>query len=123
MPQANGLQFTAVVGGLCHDLFSVVGFELFEGLSCRFHGRLELASADSGIGAADVLEQTVALTVWQDGQPLRRFQGVLSGFAVLATGHHRTRYEVVTQPTMRRLGLMHNSRIFQSRSPDQIIRT
>ncbi|MBD3655388.1 type VI secretion system tip protein TssI/VgrG [Marinobacter sp.] len=123
MPQANGLQFTAVVGGLSHDLFSVVGFELFEGLSCLFHGRLELASPDSGVGAADVLEQSVVLTVWQDGQPLRRFQGVVSGFAVLGTGHHRTRYEVVMEPPMWRLGLMHNSRIFQSLSPDQIIRT
>ncbi len=123
MPQANGLQFTAVVGGLSHDLFSVVGFELFEGLSCLFRGRLELASPDSGVGAADVLEQSVALTVWQDGQPLRRFQGVVSGFAVMGTGHRRTRYEVVMEPPLWRLALMHNSRIFQSRTPEQIVRT
>ncbi|MAZ04978.1 hypothetical protein [Marinobacter sp. SS8-8] len=43
MPQANGLQFTARIGGRPRDFFAVVGLELTESLSSLFHGRLDLA--------------------------------------------------------------------------------
>jgi len=123
MPQASGLQFTAHVGELPSDLFSVVGFTLTERLSELFHGRLELASTDPDIDAAEVLEQPVDLVVWQDDIPLRRFTGVVYEFARADSGHRRTRYEVVVQPPLWRLGLMHNSRIFQTQTTDTIVRT
>ena len=123
MPQASGLQFTAHVGELPSDLFSVVGFTLTERLSELFHGRLELASTDPDIDAAEVLEQPVDLVVWQDDIPLRRFTGVVYEFARADSGHRRTRYEVVVQPPLWRLGLMHNSRIFQAQTTDTIVRT
>ncbi|MFT7339446.1 MAG: type VI secretion system secreted protein VgrG, partial [Marinobacter maritimus] len=123
MPQANGLQFTARVGELPSDMFSVVSFALTEGLSELFHGRLILASTDPGIQASDVLEQPVDLAVWQDGIPQRRFTGVVNEFARGDTGHRRTCYELIIQPPLWRLGLMHNSRIFQTQTTDTIVRT
>ena len=123
MPQASGLQFTARVGEFPSDHFVVVGFALTERLSDLFHGRLQLASTDPDVAAADVLEQPVDLVVWQDGQPLRRFTGVVNEFMRGDTGHRRTRYEVVIQPPLWRLGLMHNSRIFQTQTTDAIVRT
>ena len=123
MPQASGLQFTARIGELPTDLFSVVGFTLTERLSELFHGRLELASTDSNIDASEVLEQPVDLVVWQDGMALRRFTGVVNEFARGDSGHRRTRYELVIQPPLWRLGLMHNSRIFQTQTTDTIVRT
>ncbi|MBW0147846.1 type VI secretion system Vgr family protein [Marinobacter arenosus] len=123
MPQASGLQFTARVGELPPDLFAVVGFVLTEGLSERFHGHVQLASTDPSLCARDLLEQSVDLVVWQDSQPLRRFTGVISEFTRGETGHRRTRYEVIIQPPLWRLGLMQNSRIFQTQGPDAIVRT
>ena len=123
MPQASGLQFTARIGGFPRDFFSVVGFELTESLSSLFCGRLDLASTFSEIAASDVLEQPVDLVVWQNGQPLRRFTGVVNEFARGDSGHRRTRYEVIIQPPLWRLSLMHNSRIFQTQSTDAIVRT
>ena len=123
MPQANGLQFTARVGELPSDMFSVVSFALTEGLSQLFHGRLIMASTDPGIQASDVLEQPVDLMVWQDGTPLRRFIGVVNEFSRGDTGYRRTRYELSIQPPLWRLGLMHNSRIFQTQTTDTIVRT
>ncbi|HTN33760.1 MAG TPA: type VI secretion system tip protein TssI/VgrG, partial [Marinobacter sp.] len=123
MPQANGLQFTARVGDFPPDVFAVVGFELTEGLSSLVDGRLRLASTNPSIAAADVLEQPVDLVIWQHGIPQRRFTGVVNEFARGDTGHHRTRYELVIQPPLWRLGLMHNSRIFQTQTPDTIVRT
>src|SRR5690554_3908048 len=123
MPQASGLQFTARVGEFSSDHFAVVGFALTESLSSLFYGRLELASTDPDVAAGAVLEQPMDLVVWQDGQPLRRFTGVVNEFARGDSGHRRTRYELVIQPPLWRLGLMHNSRIFQTRSTDAIVRT
>src|SRR5690554_4879422 len=123
MPQASGLQFTARVGELPTDLFSVVGFTLTERLSELFHGRLELASIDPDIDASEVLEQQVDLVVWQDGVPLRRFTGVVNEFARGDSGHRRTRYELIIQPPLWRLGMMHNSRVFQTQTTDTIVRT
>ena len=123
MPQATGLQFTATVGQLPKDLFVVARFELTEHLSRLCHCKLELASASPDISAEEVLEQPVELMVWQDGVPLRRFTGVVSEFARSDSGHRRTRYEVIVQPPLWRLGLMHNSRIFQTQRTDAIVRT
>jgi type VI secretion system secreted protein VgrG len=123
MPQASGLQFTARIGGLPSDLFSVVGFTLTERLSEVFQGHLELASTDPSIQASEILEQPVDLVIWQDGTPLRRFTGVVNEFARGDSGHRRTRYGLVIQPPLWRLGLMHNSRIFQTQSTEAIVRT
>lgn len=123
MPQANGLQFTVRVGGLPSDIFSLVGFTLTERLSEVFYGRLELASIDPSIHAAEILEQPVDIVVWQDGEPLRRFTGVVNEFVRGDAGHRRTRYELIIQPPLWRLGLMHNSRIFQTQSTEAIART
>jgi len=123
MPQANGLQFTATLGQLPSDLFAVVRFELTERLSGLCYCKLELASNVPDIGAAEVLEQPVDLVMWQNGQPLRRFTGVVNEFARGDSGHRRTRYEVIIQPPLWRLSLMHNSRIFQTQSTDAIVRT
>jgi type VI secretion system secreted protein VgrG len=123
MPQASGLQFTARVGEFPSDHFVVVSFALTESLSQLFQGRVHLASTDPDVQAADILEQPVDLVVWQDGQPVRRFTGVVYEFVRGNTGHRRTAYEVVIQPPAWRLGLMHNSRIFQTQSTDTIVRT
>ncbi|MEH6357269.1 MAG: type VI secretion system tip protein TssI/VgrG [Marinobacter sp.] len=123
MPQANGLQFTARIGDLPSELFSVVGFTLTERLSELFYGCLELSSTDANVDASDVLEQSVDLVVWQDGTPLRRFTGLVSEFARGDSGHRRTRYEFIIQPPLWRLELMHNSRIFQTQTTDTIVRT
>jgi type VI secretion system secreted protein VgrG len=101
----------------------VVGFKLTERLSEVFQGRLELASTDPSIRAAEILEQPVDLVIWQDSMPLRRFTGVVNEFVRGDAGHRRTRYELTIQPPLWRLELMHNSRIFQTQSTETIVRT
>ena len=123
MPQATGLQFTATLGQLPRDLFVVARFELTEHLSSLCYCKLELASTSPDIAPEDVLEQPVDLVMWQDGAPLRRFTGVVNEFVRGDSGHRRTRYDVIVQPPLWRLDLMHNSRIFQTQSTDTIVRT
>ncbi|MBC7193689.1 contractile injection system protein, VgrG/Pvc8 family, partial [Marinobacter sp.] len=123
MLQANGLQFTATVGELPRDLFSVVRFRITESLSTLVTGTLQLASTDPSIAPEEVLEQPVDLVVWEAGAPVRRYTGVVNEFARLDSGHRRTGYELIIQPPLWRLGLMHNSRIFQTQTTDAIVRT
>ncbi|WP_336367085.1 type VI secretion system Vgr family protein [Marinobacter sp. C2H3] len=123
MPQANGLQFTVRVGGLPPSSFSVVSFQVTEALSDVSEGRLWLASTEPSVAAGDVLEQPVELAIWQDGECQRRFSGVARAFTRGGTGHHRTRYELTFAPPLWRLGLMHNSRIFQGETPEAILHT
>jgi type VI secretion system secreted protein VgrG len=123
MPQANGLQFTATVGELPRDLFSVIRFRITESLSTLVTGTLQLASTDPSIAPEEVLEQPVDLVVWEAGAPVRRYTGVVNEFARLDSGHRRTGYELIIQPPLWRLGLMHNSRIFQTQTTDAIVRT
>ncbi|BES73437.1 hypothetical protein RE428_44550 [Marinobacter nanhaiticus D15-8W] len=123
MSQPTGLQFTARLGSLPDDTFAVVDFELTEGLSRPFDLKLNLASTFADLAVADVLDQGAELVIWQDGQAIRTVQGVVSAFSRGDTGHRRTRYWVQVQPALWRLGLMHNSRIFQQQTPETILGT
>ncbi|WP_148864585.1 type VI secretion system Vgr family protein [Marinobacter fonticola] len=123
MPQPTGLQFTARLGSLPDDTFAVVDFELTEQLSQPFVLKLNLASRFADLAVADVLDQGAELVIWQDGQAVRTVQGVVCAFSRGDTGHRRTRYWVAVQPALWRLGLMHNSRIFQQQTPETILGT
>ncbi|MBH84727.1 MAG: type VI secretion system tip protein VgrG [Alteromonadaceae bacterium] len=123
MPQPTGLQFTARLGSLPDDTFSVVEFELTESLSDLFHLKLDLASAFDDLAVTDVLDQDAELVLYQDGDVLRRFHGVVSSFSRGDTGHRRTQYSAIVQPALWRLGLMHNSRIFQQQTTETIVQT
>uniref|UniRef100_UPI00201F32E9 type VI secretion system Vgr family protein n=1 Tax=Vreelandella olivaria TaxID=390919 RepID=UPI00201F32E9 len=81
------------------------------------------ASRHSRLDAAELLDRDASLTIWQDGEPLRRIHGMISEFAQGDRGHRRTFYSVVVRPALWRLSLRHNSRIFQALSPLDIIRT
>ncbi|WP_336368249.1 type VI secretion system Vgr family protein [Marinobacter sp. C2H3] len=123
MPQPNGLQFTARIADYPADHFAVVGFSLTEGLSQLVEGHLDLASTDLGVSAEQMLDQPVDLVIWQDGEPLRRFTGIVTEMAQDGIGNRLARYQVVFRPPLWRLSLMHNSRIFQAQSPEAIVRT
>ena len=123
MPQPTGLQFTAKIGALPTDTFAVVEFELTEHLSETFALNLELASAFADIAVADVLDKPVELAIYQDGELLRQVQGIVCAFEQGDSGHRRTHYSIQVVPALWRLGLMHNSRIFQRQNSQQIVQT
>ncbi len=123
MSQPSGLQFAARVGALPSDTFAVVEFTLTEHLSETFTLDVELASLSPDVAVADVLDQSAELTIYQDGELLRRVQGIVSAFQHSDTGHHRTRYSIRVVPALWRLALMHNSRIFQQQDSQRIAQT
>lgn len=121
MANSTGLQFTVKVGTLAGSTFAVVDFELQEALNKPFSLALSLASAQPDIDFADVLDQPCELLVWYEGELKRRVSGVISAFTQGDTGFRRTRYQAEVRPSLWRLGLRTNARIFQSKKPEDVI--
>ncbi|WGI26961.1 type VI secretion system tip protein TssI/VgrG [Halomonas alkaliantarctica] len=117
----SGLQFTVTLSGI--DDIAVLDFTHREALSQPFELALNLASRNGSLDATELLDRDAALTIWQDGQPLRRIHGIVSEFGRGDRGHRRTFYSLVLRPALWRLSLRQNSRIFQKVDPLTIINT
>ncbi|MGO2241452.1 MAG: type VI secretion system Vgr family protein [Halomonas sp.] len=121
MTLSTGLQFTVTLPGV-NDV-AVINFTHREALSQPFELALNLASRDGSLDSAELLDREATLTIWQDGEPLRRVHGIVSEFGRGDRGHRRTFYSLVLRPALWRLSLRHNSRIFQKVDPLTIINT
>ena len=69
------------------------------------------------------MDQNATLTIWQDGEPLRRVHGIIAELHRGDRGHRRSFYRVEIRPALWRLSLRHNSRIFQDTIPHDAIKT
>ena len=121
MSASTGLQFTLTLPGV--DDVAVIDFTHREALSQPFELALNLASRDGSLDAAELLDRDATLTIWQDGEPLRRVHGIIAEFGQGDHGHRRTFYSLVLRPALWRLSLRQNSRIFQKVDPLTIINT
>ncbi|MGR4068624.1 type VI secretion system Vgr family protein [Billgrantia sp. C5P2] len=121
MADASGWQFTLALAGA--DDLAVVEFTHREELSAPFELTVHFASRDGSLSATDILDREATLTIWQKGEALRRVHGIVSEFGRGDRGHRRTFYHVKIQPALWRLGLRHNSRIFQEVSPLTVLNT
>ncbi|MGR4066344.1 type VI secretion system Vgr family protein [Billgrantia sp. C5P2] len=119
----NGLQFTLELAGADSADLAVVDFSLEEALSAPFTLTVRFASRDGSLSASALLDRPVTLTIWQDGEVLRRVNAIVSEFGRGDRGHRRTMYSLVAHPALWRLGLRQNSRIFQQVSPLTVINT
>ncbi|UYG03912.1 type VI secretion system tip protein VgrG [Halomonas sp. LR3S48] len=119
----NGLQFTLELAGADSADLAVVDFSLEEALSAPFTLTVRFASRDGSLSASALLDCPVTLTIWQDGEVLRRVNAIVSEFGRGDRGHRRTMYSLVARPALWRLGLRQNSRIFQQVSPLTVINT
>ncbi|MGR2738689.1 type VI secretion system Vgr family protein [Billgrantia sp. Q4P2] len=123
MANQTGLQFTLALAGADSAELAVVDFSLEEALSAPFTLKLRFASRDASLSASALLDRPVTLTIWQDGEALRRVHAIVSEFGRGDRGHRRTMYSLVARPALWRLGLRQNSRIFQQVSPLTVINT
>ncbi|NBF13585.1 contractile injection system protein, VgrG/Pvc8 family, partial [Pseudomonas sp. Fl4BN1] len=103
--------------------FEVVEFTLEEGLSEPYRLTLELASANSAIDFGQILDQPSVLTIWQGSTQVRHVHGLVSSFTQGTTGFRRTRYRMLVEPQLARLGLSSNWRIFQQQSVPEILKS
>ena len=91
---ASGLQFTFQVRGLEKETFGVTAFSGHEGISAIDRFLITLVSDRGTIRPDQVLDQSATLTVWQDGEAVRYFNGIVAGFTVGDKGHRLTQYQL-----------------------------
>ncbi|WP_454727082.1 MULTISPECIES: type VI secretion system Vgr family protein [Cupriavidus] len=119
MPSQSDLRFTFAVAGSVE--FEVIEFDLYEALSETFRLDVQLAHASAHLDFASILDQPAVLTIWHGARAVRHVQGRVSTFEAGDTGFRRTRYRAVVEPTLARLRLGSDWRIFQTRSVPEII--
>ncbi|MDR0183166.1 type VI secretion system Vgr family protein [Lysobacter arvi] len=103
--------------------FDVVRFDLEEGVCQPFRLELDLSSFDDAIGPNALFDREAQFTIERDGIVERTITGVVTAFEQAETGFQRTRYRAVVESPLARLGLRHNSRIFQRVSAPEILAT
>lgn len=103
--------------------FKVTEFFLDEGLSTIFSGQIKLASAKSTIKATEMVDKDATLKVFKNGEEVRCFNGIVKAFTIKDTGRDYTFYDVQLVPSIARLALRHNSRIFQDQNVQTIVET
>ncbi|OBX35994.1 hypothetical protein A8U91_00330 [Halomonas elongata] len=123
MADRSGLQFTLSLTGAGEADLAVVDFTHEEALSSPFHLHVRFASRAADLSPEALLDRPASLTVWQDGVAQRRVHGIVAEFGRGDRGHRRSHYEVVIRPSLWRLSLRQNSRIFQRVSPLTILNT
>ena len=101
--------------------FEVIDFKLKEWLSRPFRLKLTLSSHDPEIDFSGLLDSRALFTLWRGETAVRHVHGLISSITAGDRGFRRTRYTVVVEPHISRLGLSSNWRIFQSRTAPQII--
>ncbi|MGD8111855.1 type VI secretion system tip protein TssI/VgrG [Vibrio sp. TRT 17S01] len=124
------LAYTIHVDGLSDDALVVTKFEGQESLSvttfkqapCNgFRYHIDLASRLSHLAAEQVVDKSAELRVYRDQKLVQRVHGIVRAFAQGDIGHHHTFYSLILVPSLERLSLRHNSRIFQYQSAPDII--
>ncbi|SHO54702.1 type VI secretion system Vgr family protein [Vibrio quintilis] len=85
--------------------------------------QIELASRNSGLTARQIVDSPALLEVIRDGQVVRRIHGIIRTFVKGDTGFNHTFYSVTLVPSLERLSLRQNSRIFQQQDVQEILTT
>ena len=124
------LSYKIQVDGLEDDLLVVHGFDghesvsdsVFQGEPCYgFRYMIELASRQSNITAEQVVDRGAELTLYRDGELVRTVNGIVRSFTQGDIGHHFSFYSLTLVPSLERLALRQNSRIFQQLTVPEII--
>ncbi|WP_260260533.1 type VI secretion system Vgr family protein [Vibrio intestinalis] len=125
------LNFTLQVDGLDPETFVVHDYHGTESISCAsmangidchgYHYQVELASRLPSLTAADVVDKTVQLDIYQNRELVKTIHGIASSFSQADSGHHHSFYSLTLVPSLKRLALRQNSRIFQQQTVPEII--
>ncbi|USD39977.1 type VI secretion system tip protein VgrG [Vibrio sp. SCSIO 43135] len=125
------LQFDLVVEGIDSSTFVVREFTGNESVSASvsdlgesysgFRYCVDIASRQHTIVAEDIIDKRVMLTVKRNGEPVQKTHGIVRRFDKGDTGHSYTFYSLVIVPSLERLSLRQNSRIFQQKTTQEIV--
>ena len=112
----------------------VLAFHGEEQLSKPFTYTVEFTCTEKDLAVAQVLGEMASFSLFAvpdktpiyfgkrpEAKPLRTFHGYITGFRRLSASADEARYEVTLQPTLARLGIGQQYRIYQQQSVPQIV--
>jgi len=99
----------------------VLSFTLEESLNTPFLLQVELVSFDPAIDFNAAIDKPVCFTIYQSKVPVRHVHGLISHFEQGVSGHRRTHYRAVVEPSLSRTRLSSDWRIFQQTPVQEII--
>ncbi|WP_038179823.1 contractile injection system protein, VgrG/Pvc8 family, partial [Vibrio rhizosphaerae] len=125
------LGFRLTINGVNDTSLVVRDYQGFESVSASvdagghpvygYRYQIELASRNSDLTFEQMVDTTALLEVLRNGQVVQKVHGIIRNFSRGDTGHHHTFYSLTLVPSLERLSLRHNSRIFQQKSVPQIL--
>ncbi|CAM3543238.1 Phage-related baseplate assembly protein [Vibrio aerogenes CECT 7868] len=127
----NSLNFRLTVDGVDDETLVVRDYQGVESVSDSvdsqgnpvygYRYQIALASRSSGHTAKKFVDSKALLEVIRRGEVVQKVHGIIRSFGKGDTGHQHTFYDVVLVPSLERLSLRQNSRIFQQQSvPDML---
>ncbi|WP_261854744.1 type VI secretion system Vgr family protein [Vibrio spartinae] len=83
--------------------------------------RIDIASRNSDLSFEQMVDSSALLEVLRDQEVVQKVHGIIRNFSRGDTGHHHTFYSLTLVPSLERLSLRHNSRIFQQLDVPEIL--
>lgn len=125
-PPAHTNRSCFVISGQDTALFDIIRFTGEEALSQRYCYILELETTQPQIDAATLLDQRAHLQ-WHTESGLQRIAGIVTAIEQLdatapASAHRPARYRLTLEPTLSRLHLNRNCRVFVKKSDLDVVR-
>lgn len=125
------LNFTLTVDGLSEDTFVVREYKGYESLSdtlldngdtCYgFRYYIDLASRQANLTANNIVDRNAHLKVYRNAEEVQQVNGIVRSFSQGDTGRSHSYYSVTLVPSLERLSLRQNCRIFQLKTVPEII--
>ncbi len=125
------LRFRFTIDGLDDDTLVVWKYHGHESLSDSvdeqgqacfgFRYQLDLASRRDDLTPQQIVDHKALLEVERDGEVVQRVHGIIRQLSQGDTGHAHSFYSVTLVPSLERLALRHNSRIFQQQTVPEIL--
>ncbi|HUI91339.1 MAG TPA: type VI secretion system tip protein TssI/VgrG [Chitinivibrionales bacterium] len=119
--KANQPQFYFFSGSLAKETFEVINFSGTDAVSSVYSFGIELISQKDDISADDVINKAATLYVFRDGE-YYPYSGIVSEFRFLGRGYGRANYSVTLVPRLWLLSLNMQTRIFQKKKVNQIVK-
>lgn len=95
---------------------NVIAFDLDEGLSTLFSGRIEFSTLGNALYKEQFLDKDIYLKIYRNGQLEREVNGIVKSFISKDKGNKDQVYEVIVIPALGRLVYQKNYKIFQGKS-------
>ena len=124
------LYYELMIEGVTDESLVVHEFTGYESLSsdvihspkCNgFRFDIALASRKFDLSPNGIVDQHAQLSVFRDGECVLQVHGIVRSFSQGDIGKHHAYYSLTLVPSLERLSLRHNSRIFQQQSVVEII--